>query len=351
MPISYTQALELFKLPLQELAELANSFKEKEYGKNVYWVRNRQINYTNVCCLRCSFCAFSKIKKDSPVAYNMSLDEILAKARIAVNSNVCELHIVGGLHPDNPFSYYTDMLKMLRKEFPAVNLKCFTAVEICHFAKQQKRNVESILSELKEAGLDTMPGGGAEILVPEIRKQICGEKESGEEWLTVHRTAHKLGIPTNATILFGHIESVEHRIEHLSMLRDLQNETHGFLAFLPLVFLPQNSTLGRQVKKKTSEEDILKTIAVSRLFLDNIPHIKAYWVQLGIETALKALRCGASDLDGTVMEEKISHSAGATSPNEITADRLQELIKEQGLVPVERNAYYQEAGASDNRAP
>jgi aminodeoxyfutalosine synthase len=334
------QALELFSLPFQELATLANDFKEELHGKNVYWVCNRQINYTNVCRLHCSFCAFSKIKKDSPTAYNMNLEEILAKAKEAVDLGARELHIVGGLHPDNPFSYYTDMLKMLRKNFPKVNLKCFTAVEICHFAKQESRSVESILAELKEAGLDTMPGGGAEILVPEIREQICGQKESGEEWLCVHREAHKLGIPTNATMLFGHIESVEHRIKHLEMLRDLQSETGGFLAFLPLVFLPQNNALGRQVKNRTSEEDILRTIAISRLFLNNVPHIKAYWVQLGVETALKALHCGASDLDGTVMEEKISHSAGASSPNEINASRLQDFINGQGLVPVERDAFY-----------
>ena len=340
MSLSTAQAIELFNLPFQELATLANDFKEELHGKNVFWVCNRQINYTNVCRLHCSFCAFSKIKKDSPLAYNMSLEEISEKAKEAVNLRAKELHIVGGLHPDNPFSYYTDMLKMLRKDFPSVNLKCFTAVEICHFAKQENRSVESILAELKKAGLDTMPGGGAEILVEEIREKICEQKESGDEWLSVHRAAHKLGIPTNATMLFGHIESIEHRVKHLSMLRDLQSETGGFLAFLPLVFLPQNNALGRQVKNRTSEEDILKTIAVSRLFLDNIPHIKAYWVQLGIETALKALHCGASDLDGTVMEEKISHSAGANSPNEINAALLQELINNQGLVPIERDAFY-----------
>jgi len=327
-------------LPLADLTAQANALKEKLHGKNVYWVFNRQINYTNVCCLHCSFCAFSKIKKNSPAAYNMSLNEILAKAKEAVNSGARELHIVGGLHPDNPFSYYTDMLKALRKNFPDVNLKCFTAVEICHFAKQESRSVESILMELKEAGLNTMPGGGAEILVPEIRKQICGEKETGEEWLFVHRTAHKLGIPTNATMLFGHIESMEDRIKHLEMLRDLQSETGGFLAFLPLVFLPQNNALGRRVQNRTGEEDILKTIALSRLILDNVPHIKAYWVQMGVETALKALHAGASDLDGTVMEERISRAAGANTPNELTASRLQELIKGEGLVPVERDAYY-----------
>jgi aminodeoxyfutalosine synthase len=334
--LSASQALELFRFPFQELATLANSFKEKLHGKNVYWVRNRQINYTNVCRLHCSFCAFSKIKKNSPAAYNMSLEQILAKAREAANLGATELHIVGGLHPDNPFSYYTDMLKMLRYEFPYVNLKCFTAVEICHFAKQEGKSVESILSELKDAGLSAMPGGGAEILVPEIREKICGEKESAEEWMAAHRAAHKLGIPTNATMLFGHVESVEHRIEHLSMLRNLQSETGGFLVFLPLVFLPQNNALGRAVKNKASEEDILRTIAVSRLFLDNVPHIKAYWVQLGVETALKALRCGASDLDGTVMEERISRAAGANGPNEMPAESLQELIEKQGLTPVEK---------------
>jgi len=345
--LSPSQALELFRLPLNELATLASDYKKELHGKNVYWVCNRQINYTNVCCLHCSFCAFSKIKKDSPAAYNMALPEILAKAKQAVDLGARELHIVGGLHPDNPFSYYTSMLKTLRKNFPKVNLKCFTAVEICHFAKQQNTSVENILAELKDAGLDTMPGGGAEILVPEIRQKICGQKESGEEWLSVHRAAHKLGIPTNATMLFGHIETVEHRIAHLQMLRALQNETNGFLAFLPLVFLPQNNALGRQVKNRTSEEDILKTIAISRLFLNNVPHIKAYWVQLGIETALRALHCGASDLDGTVMEERISRAAGAPAPLygqphvvALTSTHLQQLIKEQNLTPVERDAYY-----------
>jgi len=347
--LSPSQALELFRLPFHELATLASDYKEELHGKNVYWVCNRQINYTNVCSLHCSFCAFSKIKKDSPAAYNMALPEITAKAKQAADLGARELHIVGGLHPDNPFSYYTSMLKTLRQNFPSVNLKCFTAVEICHFAKQESRSVESILAELKEAGLDTMPGGGAEILVPEIRQKICGKKESGAEWLSVHRAAHKLGIPTNATMLFGHIESVEHRIAHLQMLRDLQTETNGFLAFLPLVFLPQNNALGRQVKTRTTEEDILKTIAISRLFLSNFPHIKAYWVQLGIETALKALHCGASDLDGTVMEERISRAAGAPAPVRagsacpavaLTATHLQQLIKEQNLTPVERDAYY-----------
>jgi aminodeoxyfutalosine synthase len=341
MSLSVSQAVELFNIPFLELVALANDFKEELHGREVYWIRNRQINYTNVCRLHCSFCAFSKIKKDSPAAYNMSLDQILAKAKEAASSGARELHIVGGLHPDNPFSHYTDMLKMLRKEIPHINLKCFTAVEICHFAKQENRSVESILSELKDAGLNTMPGGGAEILVPEIRNKICGEKESGEEWLAVHRAAHKLGIPTNATMLFGHIETVKHRIEHLSMLRDLQSETGGFLAFLPLVFLPQNNALGRQVKDRASEEDILRTIAISRFFLDNVPHIKAYWVQLGIETALKALHCGASDLDGTVMEEQISRSAGANcNPEEMTAERLQGLIEKQNLTPVERDSFY-----------
>jgi aminodeoxyfutalosine synthase len=232
------------------------------------------------------------------------------------------------------------MLSALRSAFPRVKLKCFTAVELCHFAKLENRPLESIVRDLKEAGLDSLPGGGAEIFAPSVRQEICGPKETAEEWLAAHRTAHRLGVPSNATMLFGHIESLEDRVDHLSRLRALQDETHGFLAFLPLVYLPGNNALGRRVKQKTSESDILRTIAVSRLFLDNVPHIKAYWVQTGVPVALAALHGGASDMDGTVMEERISHAAGASSPGSLGAAELQDLICGEGLDPVERDALY-----------
>lgn len=335
------EALDLFQnAPLQELMERANAVKEKMHGKKVFWVNNRQINYTNVCVLHCRFCAFSKIKKDSPVAYDWDVQTIVDKAREAVELGARELHIVGGLHPDHPFSYYVGMLASLRREFPKVQLKCFTAVELCHFAKLENRTLESVIQELKQSGLDALPGGGAEILVPGIREEICGDKESGAEWLAAHRTAHQMGVPSNATMLFGHIETFEHRVRHMALLRELQDETQGFFAFIPLVYHPDKNALGTRVPHKTPPEDILRTVAVARLFLDNFPHIKAYWVQMGLATALQALHAGASDLDGTIIEEKITRAAGAEGPPGLTAERMREAIRAEGLEPVERNALY-----------
>ena len=340
--ISEEEALDLFfNAPLDELCARANAEKEARHGKSVYWVNNRQINYTNVCVLHCKFCAFSRIKKDSPTAYDWNYETIRDKAAEAIQGGARELHIVGGLHPDHPFDYYIEMLRKLRKEFPSANLKAFTAVEICHFAKISKQSPEQIMATLKDAGLDALPGGGAEILVQSVRDKICPGKETGEEWLDVHRAAHKLGIPTNATMLFGHIEKIEDRIAHMKMLRDLQDEAPGFFAFIPLVYHPEHNALHQIVPNITSEEDILRTVAVSRLFLDNFPHIKAYWIQMGIETAMKALHAGASDLDGTIIEEKITHAAGATVPVGMSPERMQSLIKNEGLVPVERDALYE----------
>lgn len=341
MRLSEKEALDIFlNMPFDELCQKANAEKEKRHGKNIYWVNNRQINYTNVCILQCSFCAFSKIKKTSENAYDWTIPEIVAKAKAAVDSGAKELHIVGGLHPDHPFEYYIQMLSTLRREFPKTNLKAFTAVEICHFAKLSGRSVENILADLKKAGLDALPGGGAELLGEEIRKRICGKKETGAEWLDVHRAAHKMGIHTNATMLFGHIEKPEDRIRHMMLLRDLQDEAPGFFAFIPLVYHPEHTPLGALVKEKTSEEDILRTIAISRLFLDNFPHIKAYWIQTGIPTAMKAIHAGASDLDGTIMEEKVTHAAGATTEKGMSPKRMQELILNEKLIPVERDALY-----------
>lgn len=340
MRISEKEALELFHAPFEELGKMANEEKERRHGKNVYWVNNRQINYTNVCVLHCSFCAFSKIRKTDANAYDWSLDSIIEKADEAVKGGARELHIVGGLHPDHPFEYYVEMLSSLRKRFPGVNLKAFTAVEICHFAKLSNTPVKDILGVLKSAGLDALPGGGAELLGEAIRKKICGKKETGAEWLEVHREAHRMGIPTNATMLFGHIERLEDRIEHLALLRQLQDEAPGFFAFIPLVYHPDNTPLSHKVRTKTSEEDILRTIAVARLFLDNFPHIKAYWIQTGVPTALKALHAGASDMDGTIREERITHAAGAETSIGMSPEKMRSLILGEGLLPVERDALY-----------
>lgn len=339
--ITKEQALQLYRHgDLQQLYALALERKQSLHGNQVFWVNNRQINYTNICVLHCSFCAFSKIRKDSPVAYDWDHETVLAKAWQAVELGATELHIVGGLHPDHDFSYYMEMLAKLRRAFPRVGLKAFTAVEIYHFAKLAGCAISEILQQLKAVGLDALPGGGAEILVESVREKICGPKETGAQWLEVHRAAHNLGIPSNATMLFGHVETLEHRVEHMAYLRDLQDETGGFFAFIPLVFHPSFNSLGRKVGEMTSEEDRLRTIAVSRLFLDNFPHIKAYWVHLGLAVAVQALKCGASDFDGTIIEERITHAAGAETPAGLSALHLQELVRSAGAIPVERNALY-----------
>ena len=325
---------------LDALCRLADTVKRDLHGDAVYWVNNRQINYTNVCVLHCRFCAFSKIKKDSPTAYDWSIETIVQKAREAVTLGARELHVVGGLHPDHGFGYYVEMVRALRHEFPAVCIKAFTAVEVQHFAKLDRRSVHDVLADLKAAGLDALPGGGAEILLPGIREEICGDKESGEEWLDVHRTAHRMGIPSNATMLFGHVETFAHRVGHMSWLRKLQDETHGFFAFIPLVFHPDNNSLGRVVGGKASPEDCLRTIAVARIFLDNFPQVKAYWVQLGLDVAKRALHAGASDLDGTIIEEKITKAAGSVAGQGMTVEAMRSLILSEGLSPVERDALY-----------
>ena len=256
--ISEQEALDLFlNAPLNELCARANAEKEARHGKSVYWVNNRQINYTNVCVLHCKFCAFSRIKKDSPTAYDWNYETIRDKAAEAISKGARELHIVGGLHPDHPFDYYIEMLRKLRKEFPSANLKAFTAVEICHFAKISGQTPEQIMATLKDAGLDALPGGGAEILVQSVRDKICPGKETGEEWLAVHRAAHKLGIPTNATMLFGHIEKIEDRIAHMKMLRDLQDEAPGFFAFIPLVYHPEHNALHQIVPNITDRKSVV----------------------------------------------------------------------------------------------
>lgn len=339
------QALRLYcEADLEELFAMADAAKRERWGNQVFWVNNRQINYTNICVLHCRFCAFSKIKKNSPTAYDWDIATIVQKAGDAIARGAHELHIVGGLHPDHPFEYYLEMLATLRATFPLIHLKAFTAVEIHHFAKLSGQSITQVLLQLQAAGLDALPGGGAEILVPGIREEICGPKETGEEWLEAHRVAHRLGIRSNATMLFGHVETLEHRIRHMAMLRELQDETGGFFSFIPLVFHPEFNALGRSVGTKTPPEDRLRTIAIARLFLDNFDHIKAYWVQLGLDVARKALKAGASDLDGTIIEEKITFAAGSESGQGLTVEQMKALIVEEGLQPVERDALYNIVG-------
>jgi aminodeoxyfutalosine synthase len=316
---------------------LANFVREKRHGNVCYFNINRHINPTNVCVAHCRLCAFGR-DPDAQGAYTYALEEIWQRAAQGVAEGATEFHIVGGLHPDLPFSYFTDLLRGLKQRFPHVHLKAFTMVEVQYFAKIAKMSIANTLRAMKEAGVDSLPGGGAEIFNPRVRKVICDHKTSGQMWLNIARTAHQIGLRSNATMLYGHIESEEERVEHLLLLRELQDETHGFVAFIPLAFHPENTALSH-VPKPTGFDD-LKNIAVSRLLLDNFDHIKAYWIMLTLRIAQIALRFGADDLDGTVIEEKIYHDAGATTEQFTPRAELERLIREAGRVPVERDTLY-----------
>jgi len=311
---------------------LANAVKESLSGPYAFFVLNRQINPTNVCVISCKFCDYAAKAGDDD-AYEMSMEEILAKVREPIH----EVHLVGGLHPTWPFEYYEEMLRAIRRANPVAQIKAFTAVEIEFFAKIAKISVEEVLDRLVAAGLDTMPGGGAEVFSERVREALYREKMGADAWLAVHRAAHGRGIRTNATLLYGHIETHAERIEHMLRLRELQDETGGFFSFIPLEFQLGYTNL---VARQATAIDGLKTIAASRLMLDNFPHIKAYWVMLGEETASMALQWGADDLDGTIGEEKIAHAALATSPLGLTAHKMLKLMREAGRVPVQRDAKY-----------
>lgn len=329
--------LDLFKSnDLLALGRMASHAAEKKNGKRVYFVQNMHINPTNICVNRCKFCAFSR-SKGEPGAYEMSIVDILRKARSA-EKGVREFHIVSGLHPDLPFEWYLDMLRQLKKEFSKTHLKAFTAVEIDYLSKISGQSLKDTLLKLKEAGLGSLPGGGAEIFNTAVRNTLCAEKISGDRWLEVIKVAHSIGLKSNATMLYGHIETAEDRIDHLLKLRALQDKTNGFNAFIPLSFHSQNT----EIKKSayTTGFDDLKTLAISRLMLDNFDHIKAYWVMLGDKIAQVALSFGVDDLDGTVVEEKITKAAGGTTDGSMSKDDIVHLIKEAGRTPVERDTLY-----------
>jgi aminodeoxyfutalosine synthase len=351
--LSRDEALELFETDnMFSLGELASYVAENKNDKKIYFIRNRHINPTNICVNRCRFCAFSRSKGEEG-AYELTIDEIISKIRTQNTEHrtqpkttplakggyggVREVHIVGGLHPDWPFEYYLEMLSTIKKEFPKLHIKAFTAVEIDYMSKISDLNLKETLLTLKSYGLDSMPGGGAEIFDSRIRSRLCPEKISGERWLEIMETAHALDIKTNATMLYGHIENYEHRVDHLFRLRDLQDRTGGFQAFIPLSYHPKGTEIGDAY---SSGIDDLKTIAVSRLMLDNFPHITAYWIMLGEKIAQLALLFGADDLGGTIIEEKITHSAGALSSESMTPEELIHLIKMAGKVPVERDSFY-----------
>ena len=337
--ITADEALFLFKshdlLAIGELAALVN---ERKNGKNVYFNVNRHINPTNICVNRCAFCAFSRTAGEDG-AYTLALDEICRRAQVAEGEGATEVHIVGGLHPDLAFEFYEETLQAIRHTAPKLHIKAFTAVEIEYFSRISGLTVGQVFERLITAGLGSMPGGGAEILVEGVRMKICPEKISGARWLEIIRHAHLTGLKTNATMLYGHVETVADRVAHMEMLRNLQDETGGFQAFIPLAFQPENSDLKLDIKG-TSGLDDLKTLAIGRIFLDNFDHIKAYWIMLGEKIAQVSLAFGVNDLDGTVVEEKIGHDAGAKSPQALTIDGIIRLIKKGGKVPVERDTLY-----------
>ena len=334
--LTIDEALYLYKnVNLIELGELAEI---KNYNK-IYFNINKHINPTNICINRCKFCAFSRNKGEDG-SYELSIEKILKNVKNAEKYGITEFHIVGGLHPDWKFSYYIELLKSLKKEHPDIILKAFTAVEIDYFSKISGKTIKEVLTELKNSGLDLMPGGGAEILKEDIRKKICPEKISGKRWLEIIETAHNLGIYTNCTMLYGHIEKIEDRIYHLNKLRELQDRTKKFLAFIPLSFHASNTAIKKY--PYTTGIDDLKTIAISRLFLDNIKNIKAYWVMLTEKLAQVALLFGANDIDGTVIKERITHFADALSKEGLTIEEIIYLIKKSGKIPVERDSFYNE---------
>jgi aminodeoxyfutalosine synthase len=339
--LSFNEGVTLYESSdLLALGYLANHVREKRHGKRTYFNVNRHLNPTNVCVASCRLCAFGR-KPDAPAAYTMALEEAFRIAGEGWTEAVTEFHIVGGLHPDLPFQYYLDLIRGLKERFPSVHLKAFTAVEIGYFSHITQMPIRDILEKFKEAGLGSLPGGGAEIFAPQVRRVICDHKIGAYTWLKVHRIAHELGLESNATMLYGHIESSPDRVDHLLQLRNLQDETHGFQTFIPLAFHPANTELGKLVPwRETSGFMDLKNIAVARLLLDNFPHIKAYWVMMTPRVAQVALRFGADDLDGTVVEEKIYHDAGAKTPQAMTRPQIIRLIREAGQEPFERDTLY-----------
>jgi aminodeoxyfutalosine synthase len=337
--LSREEALELAtKTGLHDLCGAGMRARIARFGHKAYYVYNQHLNFTNVCRNACRFCAFSK-RAGADGAYTMDMEAARAKIRSRIKDPIREIHIVGGLNPELPYEYYLDLVKTAKTERPGAVVKAFTAVEVAHLADTYGFGDERVLADLRAAGLDMLPGGGAEVFAPELRAKLCPEKVTGERWLAVHETAHRLGIPTNATMLFGHIESWADRIDHLLALRDLQDRTGGFTCFIPLPYQPGGNALAA---KGPDGVDLIRLMAVSRLVLDNIPHLKAYWVYSGIKAAQMALWAGADDFDGTLIEENIGHAAGADTPKGLTVAELKQYIASAGFTPVERDTFFNE---------
>jgi aminodeoxyfutalosine synthase len=317
---------------------LANREREKRHGGRTFYNYNIRIEATNVCVASCLFCSFARLKPGDAGAYTMSLEEAWDKLRRRKNQALTEVHVVNGLHPDLPFEYYTELLRGFKRIRPAIHLKCFTAVEIAFFADLYGMTDEQVLRDLMIAGLDSLPGGGAEIFAERVRRKICHDKCGTDRYLDIHRLAHRLGMRSNVTMLYGHIETAEERVDHMLRVRTLQDETGGFQAFIPLAFHPDNNQM-RGLPAPTAT-DTLRVHAVSRLMLDNVPHVKAFWIATGVEIAQASLWFGADDLDGTVQEEKIYHMAGAQTPESMTPGEIERLITAAGREPVQRDTLY-----------
>jgi aminodeoxyfutalosine synthase len=337
--LTFDDGVRLFKASdLLALGWLANRERERRHGARTYFNHNLRLEATNVCEASCLFCAFARLKPTDTGAHTMSVEQVLAKLRQRAHEPLTEVHIVNGLHPELPFDYYKTLLRGLKAIRPDIHLKCFTAVEIAYFADLYGMTDERVLIELREAGLDSLPGGGAEIFAARVRRKICHDKCDGDRYLSIHRTAHQLGMRTNFTMLYGHIETLEERVDHLLQARALQDETGGFQAFIPLAFHPDNNQMRKLPPPSAS--DTLRVHAVGRLLLDNVDHIKAYWISSGVEVSQTALWFGADDLDGTVQEETIYHQAGAQTPFALSTHDIETLIRDAGREPIERDTLY-----------
>jgi len=338
--LSDEEALDLFRSnDLLSIGELADYVNRRKNGEKVYFVVNRHINPTNICINKCQLCAFGRDESDSD-AYLMSMAEVMSVAGAAASDGATEVHIVGGLHPTLPFEFYLEIINRIKNEFPGLHIQAFTAVEIDYFSRISRRSIKDVFRALVDSGLGSLPGGGAEIFNSGVRNDICSKKISGERWLEIMETAHNSGLRSNATMLYGHIETLEDRIQHMSLLRDLQDRTGGFQSFIPLAFHPENTRINK--KGLTTGVEDLKTLALARVYLDNFKHIKAFWIMLGEKLSQISLNFGVNDLDGTVVEERITHSAGAQTGEFLPRNELIRFIQSAGRIPVERDTLYNE---------
>ena len=350
--LSFDEGMVLYHThDLNTLSRLANLVRERKNGDKTYFVHSMRLEFTNICYVGCTFCAFAA-HKNEPRAWDYSVEDVVQHVREKFEPGLVELHMSSGHHPTRPWSYYPEMVRALTETFPGLQVKAFTAAEIEHLSHIAKKSTLEVLRELKDAGLKALPGGGAEIFADRVRLQIAKRKVDADGWLRIHREAHSLGIRTNATMLYGHIETLEERLDHMDRLRTLQDETHGFYSFIPLAFQPDANALAFNLGKTefTTGLDDLRNLAVSRIYLDNFQHVKGYWVMISSDLVQVGLDWGVSDVDGTIIEEHIAHAAGATSPLGLSRQKMVDMIQKAGRIPVERDALYNELRVYDETA-